>query len=384
MVYNVTNINSKEKCKNMKKRILSIMLILVMLLSVSPLGAFNLTASAETSGIFTYRLVEALNIVYVSGLSKSVSGSITIPSTIDGYPVEGIDSEAFKNCTTLKNVKLSSGITRIEYNAFDGCANLESMIIPKSLSVVNYKAFANCPNAKYVFYTGSEADGKKMDIRMDSPLDKIDNFLSNAVWHYNSTDHTYDKETNICKVCKKVKTTTNKEQTKTSISKAKVTGIKDKAYTSKALKQSIKVKLGSKTLSSKTDYTITYKNNKNIGTATVTIKGKGKYSGSIKKTFTIKPKTASVKTFKSPKKKQAKVTWAKDSKVTGYQIVYATNSKFTKGKKTVTVKSYKTTSKTITKLTSKKTYYVKVRSYKTVNGKKIYGAYSKVKKVKIK
>lgn len=169
-----------------------------------------------------------------------------------------------------------------------------------------------------------------------------------------------------------------------SIKGAVVSGIKDKTYTAKSVTQSLTIKLGSTTLKNGTDYTVSYKNNKNIGTATVIITGKGKYSGSIKKTFTIKPKTASVKSFKSSKKKHAKVTWAKDSKVSGYQIVYATNSKFTKGKKTITVKSYKTTSKTIKSLKSKNTYYVKIRSYKIVKSKKIYGAYSKVKKVKVK
>lgn len=96
------------------------------------------------------------------------------------------------------------------------------------------------------------------------------------------------------------------------------------------------------------------------------------------------PKTSSIKNAKSLKKKQVKVYWKKDSKVSGYQILLATNSKFTKGKKTVTVKGYKTTSKTIKSLKSKKTYYVKIRSYKTVSGKKVYGAFSKVKKAKIK
>ena len=70
-----------------------------------------------------------------------------------------------------------------------------------------------------------------------------------------------------------------------------------------------------------------------------------------------------------------KVTWKKNSAVSGYQIQYSTSKKFTSAK-TVTVKGYKTTSKTIKSLKAKKTYYVRVRTYKTVNGKKVYSDWS--------
>ena len=70
------------------------------------------------------------------------------------------------------------------------------------------------------------------------------------------------------------------------------------------------------------------------------------------------------------------------SRITGYQIQLATNSKFTKGKKTVTVKGYKKVSKKVTKLKGKKKYYVRVRTYKTVSGVKYYSPWSKIKTVK--
>ncbi|MBR1763701.1 MAG: fibronectin type III domain-containing protein, partial [Eubacterium sp.] len=77
--------------------------------------------------------------------------------------------------------------------------------------------------------------------------------------------------------------------------------------------------------------------------------------------------------------------WSKQAtQTTGYQIQYATNSKFTKNKKTVTVKGTKTTSKTVSKLKAKKKYYVRVRTYKTVNGKKYYSGWSKAKTVTTK
>ena len=82
-------------------------------------------------------------------------------------------------------------------------------------------------------------------------------------------------------------------------------------------------------------------------------------------------------------KKKMKVSWKKDKKASGYEITYSTKKSF-KGKKTIVVKNNKTTSKIIKKLTSKKKYFVKVRSYKQVGKTKTYGAYSKVKTVKVK
>ena len=167
-----------------------------------------------------------------------------------------------------------------------------------------------------------------------------------------------------------------------SIANAKVTGLKSKYYSGKAIKQKPVVKLGKKTLKEGKDYTVSYKNNKAIGTATVTIKGKGAYKGSVKATFKICPKKTTLNKATSPKSKQLKVTYSKVKGVTGYQIKYSTSKKFTK--KTTETVSSKKTSKTISKLTKGKTYYVKVRTYKTVNGVKYYSGYSDVKKVKIK
>ena len=83
-------------------------------------------------------------------------------------------------------------------------------------------------------------------------------------------------------------------------------------------------------------------------------------------------------------KKSIKVTWKKVKGIKGYQIQYSTNKKFKKGNKTITVKSTKSTSATIKKLKSKKKYYVRMRTYKIVNGKKVYSAWSKAKSVKVK
>lgn len=102
-----------------------------------------------------------------------------------------------------------------------------------------------------------------------------------------------------------------------------------------------------------------------------------------KNTKIVKPKKTSIKKLSKGKKKFT-VTWAKVSGVKGYQIQYSSNKKFKKNNKSVTVTKQKTTKATVKKLKSKKKYYVRVRTYKTVNGKKIYSSWSKVKSVKTK
>ena len=96
-----------------------------------------------------------------------------------------------------------------------------------------------------------------------------------------------------------------------------------------------------------------------------------------------KPKSTNTKNIKTAKK-AISVTWKKVGGVKGYQIQVATDKKFKKNKKTVTVKKQKTTKTTVKKLKAKKKYYVRVRTYKIVNGKKVYSSWSKVKSVKTK
>ena len=96
-----------------------------------------------------------------------------------------------------------------------------------------------------------------------------------------------------------------------------------------------------------------------------------------------KPKSAKFKKVKAAKK-AVSVEWKKVSGVKGYKVQVATDKKFKKNKKTATVKKQKTTKVTIKKLKAKKKYYVRIRTYKTVKGKKVYSSWSKVKTVKTK
>lgn len=169
---------------------------------------------------------------------------------------------------------------------------------------------------------------------------------------------------------------------KNNFKKATVSGISTKAFTGKNITQSITVKYNGKTLKKGTDYTVSYSNNKKIGTATVKIAGKGSYTGTITKTFKINPAKQEIQKL-TAKSKAFFVDWAQKGSATGYEIQYATNSKFTSAKK-VTITNNKTDTKTISKLSGKKKYYVRVRSYTTVKGTKYYGAWSASKSVTTK
>lgn len=131
-------------------------------------------------------------------------------------------------------------------------------------------------------------------------------------------------------------------------------------------------------------YTVKYSNNTNVGTAKITITYRNGYSGTFKTTFAIVPKSTTISSL-SAISKGFNIKWKKQAtQTTGYQIQIATDSKFTKGVKTYAVGKNSTVSTKITKLTGKKKYYVRIRTYKTVSGKSYCSAWSASKHVTTK
>ncbi len=125
---------------------------------------------------------------------------------------------------------------------------------------------------------------------------------------------------------------------------------------------------------------------KSIGSAYITISSSenGVYNKATKKVLiTVTPKSVSKVAAKLSKNKKAKISWRKQTKITGYVVSYSTSKNF-KNAKNINVKGANKNSYTLSKLTSKKTYYIRVRAYKKVNGKNIYGSWSSVKKISIK
>lgn len=187
--------------------------------------------------------------------------------------------------------------------------------------------------------------------------------------------------------------TTEDKQVTWSIAPKSLSGlkvsIKDVTYDGMAWYPDLMIVDGQVQLFEESEYVLSLgAGRKNVGTYQVTIKGIGNYTGSKKVSFKVNPKGTKLSKL-TPGKKRLKVAWKKQaakmstSTITGYQIQYATSASF-KGAKTVTVKGFKSTSKTIAKLKSGKKYYVRVWTYKTVGRTKLYSAWSAKKAAKVK
>ena len=290
----------------------------------------------------------------------------TIPATghkssgwiVDKAASIGVKGSKHKECTVCKKV-------------------LETAEIPALSRISISKASVTLSTSTYAY------DGKAKKPGVTVKL--------NGKTLKNSTDYTvsYSNNTKVgtatVKITGKGNYTGSVSKTfkiKNNFKKATVSGISNKSYTGKNITQSITVKYNGKTLKNGTDYTVSYSSNKKIGTATVKIAGKGSYTGTITKTFKINPAKQEIQKL-TAKSKAFFVDWAQKGSATGYEIQYATNSKFTSAKK-VTITNKKTDKTTVSKLSGKKKYYVRVRSYTTVKGTKYYGAWSASKSVTTK
>ena len=154
-------------------------------------------------------------------------------------------------------------------------------------------------------------------------------------------------------------------------------------YNGSAITPKVTVMLGNKQLQEGTDYGVSCSANVNVGLATVTVTGKGEYLGSLSESFTIDPVGAEIASLKKLKKGFKIKIKKQTNDITGYEIEYSRNKKFTKGTKSALVKKTASTKK-IKKLKSKKKYYVRIRTYKDVGGVRYYSSWSKTKKVKTK
>ena len=327
--------------------------------------------------------------------------NITIPDS-----VTSIGAETFRYCTSLTNITIPSSVTTIDFDAFDMCNSLLSVIVlnancnfeePFLKNNVKIYGFENSTADKYAASNGnyfvkiycndygmkhlySKKVLKKSTCENEGDIEyTCDRCLYSYDKKVDALGHTYKqsvtpaaigkngKIVKKCSVCGATVTSSIAKISSVSLSAVNYTyngGVKTPSVTVKDSK--------GKKLSKGKDYTVSYSSGrKNVGRYAVKIKLKGNYSGTVTKTFDIVPKGTSIKKI-SASKKGFKVYWkAQKKNTTGYEIQYSTAKSF-KNAKTVKVSKTSATSQSIAKLSGKKKYFVRVRTYKTVkfNGKK--------------
>ncbi len=365
------------------------------------LKTVNLPDSLEYIGKFAFFNCTNLRSVTVPGkVRKILTGtfkhckklqSVTLPA---GLTL--IDYDAFYDCESLKSISIPQGVKKIEWGAFSSCSSLKRITIPDSVTMIGESAFMECSNMTSVIIgnrvtsIGDEAFGFCDKLKSVTIPRSVTQIGRNAF-------HTRDDDWNVVPLNVTIygykgsyaETYAKNEgfvfsalPEPVSLAKAKLT-IKAQVYTGKALKPAVKVVLGKKTLKKGTDYTVSYKNNKAIGTATVTVIGKGDYTGTAKKTFKINPKAVSGLKLTAGKGRLT-ASWKKSAGgVGGYQLQYGLKKSFSGAKKVNISKAF-TVKGTLKNLKAGKTYYVRIRAFKKIGKTTYWSAWSAAKKAKVK
>ncbi|MBE7065239.1 MAG: hypothetical protein E7384_05440 [Ruminococcaceae bacterium] len=113
----------------------------------------QMPVNAETSGYYTYKVFNG--VARITEVETSISGDVTIPSSLGGYPVVEIQYSAFSRCNSLTSVVIPDGVLKIEYRAFENCESLKSITIPNSVTTIEKRAFSGCKSLTSVVIPNS-------------------------------------------------------------------------------------------------------------------------------------------------------------------------------------------------------------------------------------
>ena len=154
------------------------------MVSVCPLGLFTITASAATSGYYTYTVSNGeAEITYVN---TYISGAVTIPSNLSGYPVTSIGNYAFRDCYELTSITIPDSVTSIGGGAFYECSSLTSITIPNSVTSIGTWAFRHCTGLTSITIPDSVTSIGNEAFAYCSSLTSIT--VDSANKHYSSQD----------------------------------------------------------------------------------------------------------------------------------------------------------------------------------------------------
>ncbi len=285
--------------------------------------------------------------------------SIKIPSK-----VVSVDSDAFNGCTALTSVTIGSSVSTLGNSVFSGCTSLKTITIPKTVTSFGYRVFYNC-NSSFVMKCYKDSIAETYAAENDVTYKLLDMSVSKV-----TVKSQYTSTTSSVKISwKKVSSASGyivyryNSSTKKWVKQKTIYGSSTTSYKQTGLKAGTTYKYRVKAFIERGDY-----------------KYKSAYSSTIK--TSTKPAKVTMKSA-SKSKTAIRINWKKVTGASGYQVQRYNSST----KEWVTVKTIKSGSTLTYKQTGLKkgtTYKYRVRAYRVINGEKVYGAWSKTKKVTTK
>ena len=217
---------------------------------------------------------------------------IQLPSQLNKL---GID--AFRNCTSLDKIDIPAGLKQIEPDTFCN-TGLTSVTLHEGLTKIKDGAFHDCLKLKKIRIPKSVTNIGELALGIRYNRENgaeevipggftVEGYTGSAAERYVKRLHQFENIYHVFFTDVKFVSIGGQTAAVTNISKTKISALKTRAFTGKPLTQAITITYGGKKLVNGRDYTLTWKDNTNIGTASVTIKGKGKYNGSVTKKFRI-------------------------------------------------------------------------------------------------
>lgn len=306
-----------------------------------------------------------------------------------GSGITAIGTNTFYGCVSLRGIQLPDTVKKIESYAFMGCSSLETMTIPSSTSSIATGAFQDCSGLKEITIPSAvttieeEVFDKETDMKINCEKGSKAYEYAHAYGISNSVDaEAVTPTTAPVKTATAAPTAGAQQQTVYTIgyvlNGGKITGTSVKSYDG-----TVNIALP-KAVRKGYSFAGWYTDSSYKTKVTALKKGStGNKTFYAKWTKVSKPSKPAISALKNTKSKQMSIKLKKKvSGAKGYEMVYATNKKFTKNKKTV---RFTAVTKTVKKLKKGKTYYVKVRAYKVDSANsRVYGKYSSVKKITIK